>query len=319
MASDLERLDALIAAQELAVRRAFQRFVATVGGEGPVLAAVVERLEARDTEGALYIVDTHVVQLASVLPAVAHSVGTATAAELAELVPDLPMAISFDPSHPRAAEIIQANRLRFVTDFTAQQRRAVLQALGRAYREGSGTQETARAFREAIGLTPQQEAAVQSYRQLLETQNRAALDRTLRDSRFDRTVARSVETGRPLTAKQVDNMVGRYRKRFVAMRAETIARTEGVRATSEAREEALDQMLEQTGISVDRVTRIWNPTRDTRTRDWHASMAGQTRGRAQSFTDGLGNSLRYPGDPRAPAATTINCRCGLTFGVRPAA
>jgi hypothetical protein len=76
-------------------------------------------------------------------------------------------------------------------------------------------------------------------------------------------------------------------------------------------------MIEATGIEPERIERVWNSTRDGRVRDFHASMSGQKRKPEDLFRDGHGNLLRYPGDPRAPAETTINCRCGLTFSVAP--
>lgn len=317
--TDLDRLDALLAQQEKAIGNAFREFIRTVGRDGPVLTAILDKLERGDVAGAMQIVDSYVASMGNVLPAVMHAVGAATATELAALIPDVKLAVSFDPSFPRAAEIIQANRLQFVTDFTEAQRLSTVQALARAYREGTGTLSTARAFRDSIGLTPYQENVVANYQTLLESGSRQALDRALRDRRFDPTIERAIEQSRPLTPKQIETMVGRYRARFLAYRAETIARTEGVRATSMAREESLSQMIDQTGISESRIDRIWNPIGDKRTREWHQSMKGQKRGRNEPFTDGLGNSLMYPGDPAAPAETVINCRCGTTFSVRPPA
>lgn len=318
MATDLERLDQLLAKQEKAVADAFRDFVNLVQSPA-IMRAIIEKLEKHDTEGAMLIVDSYVTRFADVFPTITASVGAHTAAELAAIIPDLVMAISFDTSLPRAAELIRQNRLRFIRDFTASQRQAVSQALERAYREGLGTQETARALRGAIGLTAYQEGVVSNYRKLLVNLDRDALDRELRDRRFDPTVESAIERGRPLTEAQMDRMTERYRSRMLAMRSETIARTEGVRATSEAREESLTQMIEQTGIDPQRVERIWGVTRDKRLRDWHATMNGQKRPVGADFVDGLGNRLRYPGDPRAPAETVINCRCGITFSVKRAA
>lgn len=103
------------------------------------------------------------------------------------------------------------------------------------------------------------------------------------------------------------------------MRAENIARTEAHDAFSQARDEALEQMVEQTGIARDSIVRIWNTTKDERRREWHGTMEGQERQLGQSFEDGLGNQLRRPGDRQAPAETTINCRCTLTFRIAQAA
>lgn len=266
MATDLERFDVLLAKQEKAIAQAFRDFVALVQSPA-VMRAIIDKLENRDLEGAMLIVDSHVMRFADILPQVAASVGAHTAAELAAIVPDLILAVSFDPSLPRAAEIIRANRLRFIRDFTHSQRQAVSQALERAYREGKGTQETARAIRSSIGLTAYQEGVVSNYGRLLENLDRDALDRQLRDRRFDPTIERAIDESRPLTQNQIDRMVERYRVRMLAMRAETIARTEGVRATSEAREESLTQMIEQTQIDPARIERIWGVTRDKRLRD----------------------------------------------------
>lgn len=308
-----------MAEQEVAIASAFRRYIAAVGSDGAVLDAIIERLERGDFDGAMQIVDSYVVTFGNVLPQISASVGVATAAELGEILSDSVMAISFDPSHPRAAEIIRANRLRFVQDFSTHQREAALQALQRGYLEGQGTQQIARSFRQSIGLTAEQERWVSSYRAQLEARDRRALDRALRDRRHDGTVARAIARDRPLTPKQIDTMVDRYRGGLLIMRSETISRTEGTRATSQAREESLDQMIEQTGIPVDQIERIWNTTRDKRRRDWHATMDNQRRARNERFRDGHGSLLMYPGDPAAPAETTINCRCGLTFSIKPTA
>lgn len=317
-ATDVELLDALIADQEKTIRDAFAAYVSSVGTDGPAFHAILIKLQEHDVEGAMAIVDSYVAQMGTAIPAVMHAVGAATATELAGLIPQqVVVGISFDPTFPRAAELIRDNSLRFVRDFSAQQRKATEQALVRAYQQGTGTASTARAFQHSIGLTPIQEQHVASYRALLEKGSRSALNRMLRDRRFDRSVERAASGGRALTPKQIDRMVNRYRERYLGLRAETIARTEGVRATSLAREESLDQMIQQTGIERARIERIWNAIDDRRTRDWHASMDGQKRGRDTPFQDGLGNDLMYPGDANAPAETVINCRCGLTFRVRP--
>jgi hypothetical protein len=319
--SDLDRVEELLADQEKAIRGQFLAFLSSVKSQ-QVFDRIVERLEARDIEGAMRIVDSYVIRMADVIPKASAEVGSFTATELAAIVavgaPEIAVAISFDPSHQRAAEIVRSHRLRFITDFTREQRKATMQALNRSFNEGLGAIETARSFRDSIGLNSTQEAAVANYRRLLQNRDREALRRDLRDRRSDRTLERAIERDRPLTERQIDSMVDRYRRNYLQYRAENIARTEGVQATSEAREEATDQMMEQTGLARDRVIDIWNATRDTRTRDWHASMNGQERERGKPFTDGLNQTIRYPGDPRAPANTRINCRCTKTFRVKPA-
>ena len=56
----------------------------------------------------------------------------------------------------------------------------------------------------------------------------------------------------------------------------------------------------------------WIATGDSRTRDWHLSMDGQEVELDESFTDGLGNKIKYPGAPDAEPSTVYNCRCGIS-------
>jgi hypothetical protein len=193
---------------------------------------------------------------------------------------------------------------------SGQQRAAISQAVSRAVGTGAGPQEMARTFRGSIGLTANQEAYVNSYRRQLETLNSRALDRALRDRRFDARFSRALERDRPLTPVQIDTMVDRYRARALAMRAETIGRTEALTAYSQAREESLRQMISQTGLSPNRVMRVWHSIHDDRVRAWHADMEGERRPVDEPFVDGLGNPLMYPGDPPARP------RRGSTAGAR---
>jgi len=308
--AERERLEKLVAQQSRAIRAAFREFVQGVNSKR-VLDEVSALLEHKDVSGALEIVDQYVVRFSNVIPRAMMDVGAAEAQALGLQLFKLPgaVAVGFDPTYPRAAELIRQSKLDLITRFSTQQRDAVRQALDRAFMSGEGPIATARAFRGAIGLTPHMEAAVFNYRTMLETGSREALNRNLRDRRFDSTVSRAADEGGTLTNAQIDRMVARYRERALQLRAETIARTEGTRAASLARKEATEQMTTDTGVESSRVSRVWYPTMDARTRDAHAAMEGQRVGMDEPFTDGDGNRLMYPGDPSAPAATTVGCRC----------
>lgn len=316
MATQLERVEALLAAQEAAVRRAFREFIRNVN-DPAVLRRIGDFLEAGRPEEAMRIVDSYVERMASVIPQIQNIVGTATAAELAATAGEQILAIGFDPSHPRAAQLARANRLQFIRDFTTEQRTATRLAIAEGFTRGTGTRQTARSFRESIGLNSQQVQWLANYERRLRALDPRSLGMDLRDRRFDKTVRRAIEAGRELTPKQIESMTERYRARALTYRAETIARTEALRATSEAREESLEQMIEQTGMDRRRVVRVWHATLDKRTRDFHASMNNQQVGLNEKFTDGNGNKLRYPGDPAAPASSTVNCRCTTTTFFKP--
>lgn len=87
--------------------------------------------------------------------------------------------------------------------------------------------------------------------------------------------------------------------RFQAMR---IVRTEVVRATNVGAVKAAD-------ASPFEVVKQWIAAHDNRTRHSHRLLDGQIRELDEDFLP----NLAQPGDPRAPAGMTINCRCTLGF------
>lgn len=224
--------------------------------------------------------------------------------------------LSFDPELVAAAAMMEGQPLDFIAEFTDSQREAVRTAITRALRTGKGTQAVARAFRNAIGLTAFQQDAVDNYRDLLEANSAAALDRVLRDRRFDPGLVRALDADEPLSAARIDVMVDRYAERYLAMRAETIARTETTRVLNQARQETTEKVIEESGIPEDEVVRTWAATDDARTRDTHAAMDGQERGLNEAFESPSGATLMFPGDPDAPPEETINCRCAVLISFK---
>ena len=57
--------------------------------------------------------------------------------------------------------------------------------------------------------------------------------------------------------------------------------------------------------------KVWIATPDNRVRDWHLSMDGQEVEVNETFTDGHGEALMYPGDPDGSPQTVYNCRCSM--------
>jgi hypothetical protein len=316
---ELDRLDALLARQERRVREAFADFVRDA--RSPKVVAEVSRfLQAGDVEGALRILDSYVTRMGGVIPRIFTEAAAAEIAAVAPLIARLNprVAISFSPTDPAAADLMRRASLEFIAEFTQKQRESVRAAVIEAMLEGKGPAATARAFRDSIGLTATQNRAVANYRRLLEAGSREALDRELRDKRFDPTVRRAADGDGPIPAAKIDTMVERYRERYLRERSETIAITEGTRVTSEARDEAFRQAAEQSGLDLSLVDEIWNSTRDQRTRDTHRAMNRQVRPFGVAFDSPSGAQLRFPGDPQAPAAEVIRCRCHKTRRIRQA-
>lgn len=136
--------------------------------------------------------------------------------------------------------------------------------------------------------------------------------------RFQREMAaatRGGESQRDLVKRIMDamNETGRaaYRK------AELIAQTERTRVQSQARWEADEEAISH-GI---RVADIWlcqniPPHRTSSgwssgSRDSHRALHREARLHGESWTTIHGHTLRYPGDPSAPASEICRCHCAL--------
>jgi len=220
--------------------------------------------------------------------------------------------VSFNQVNSRAVATMQDADLRLIREFSQQQRQASRQALVRGASEGLNPRETARRFRDSIGLTARQEEAVSNYRRLLRENPREALARRLRDRRFDGRITRAAAGEIELTDAEIERMVTRYRERYVRHRSEVIARTEALRAVHEANEESFAQAIEAGRVDPTTLRREWIPANDERVRDSHDAMRGQVRMFGELFVTGQGNLLRYPGDSSAPAEETVLCRCVIS-------
>lgn len=226
--------------------------------------------------------------------------------------------ISFDPSNPRAAAQADTLTYNFIREISQEQRDAVRTAVTKALSDGSGPKVAARAFRDTIGLTEKQNAAVESYRTLLEQGSSSALDRALRDRRSDKRVARAGDD--PLSPEQINSMVDRYRNRFIQYRADTIARTESTEALGSANHEAVQQTVAAADIDpATNVLKKWNSTFDDRTRESHVVLGdGPTvLGMMTPFVSMFGNKMLFPGDRShgAQPRDIVNCRCVCSYRI----
>lgn len=88
------------------------------------------------------------------------------------------------------------------------------------------------------------------------------------------------------------------------------ARTMATSAENKGRMDMLKN-AEDSGIIVQKT---WISTHDSRTREWHSELDGQTVDRDEPFVNSLGE-IMYPGDPAADPANVYNCRCTLGYKV----
>lgn len=300
------RLERLLAGFEPRFRKEFLEMVAGIKSVSTLKALTTLLTEGR-IEEALSVIDRAGARLGALSSETYTVTGRSTAGAIRRATGEI--VVDFDTVNARAVREMQENQLRLIREFGEQQRRATREALTDGIRRGANPREQARAFRQSIGLTQKQTQAVNNYRNLLENLDRGALQRKLRDGRFDGAVRRAIREGKPLTKTQVDRMVGRYAERSLKHRSEVIARTESLRSVHQGNREMFRQAIDNGVLASDQLVQIWNTAADERVRSSHATMNGQERPMDVPFTSGAGNSLAHPGDPDAPGSETIQCRC----------
>lgn len=311
-----ERVETVLTNYSGFVREQFMLFVRSVR-DPEVLGRVEAALASGNLDDAYSIIDSYVVRLGNAIVSMVPEVGRAEAEALAVQggLARMGVAISFNPADPAVVGAMQRNRLEFIRDFGQDQRLAVNQALTEAARAGEGPVAAARRFRDSIGLTSYQQGMVDRYRQLLETNSRQALDRDLRDRRYDAAFENAIAGDFYLPPERINVMVGRYRERLLQLRAETIARTESGRVAETTRNISVEQAIMRAGVDRGLAVKQWKSTRDRRTRDSHAAMDGQARLFDDAFDSPRGATLMYPHDSDAPAEEVINCRCTVVHHI----
>jgi hypothetical protein len=161
-----------------------------------------------------------------------------------------------------------------------------------------------------IGLTSSQAEWVRNYEEELRSSNPLrALERELRDARFDSSVRKAAREKKPIPDALITKMVMAYKNSALKFRANAIGRTEAMAALHGSQDEALNQAMSAGIIKTNALSFIWRTARDKKVRDSHATMDGQKVKNGEMFITGSGAQLRYPGDPAGPASEIINCRC----------
>lgn len=159
-----------------------------------------------------------------------------------------------------------------------------------------------------IGLTSQQEKWQRNYSAEIASANpadlQAALNRELRDKRFDRTILKAIKTGEPIPADIQAKMRMAYRNRFLKLRADTIARTETLLALAEAQRESFRQQIRDGVISQQDITRFWENVGDKRVRKDHIAIPLMNK--AGVAWD---EPFKSPDGPVMHAPHGVQCRC----------
>lgn len=327
----LELVDTL--APEL--RRAFLAAIADITSAAD-LGRLARAIQAGDIEDALRAVHLDPAAFRPIDIALAKAVeaGGMAAGEQLPLFRDEGghrVVFRFNIRNPRAEMYLQTHSSELVTEIIEDQRTALRAALRAGMDEGQNPRNvaldivgridpaTGKRTGGIVGLTSVQEEYARNYRTELLSGDpasmRKALKRTLRDHRFDNTVAKAIEDGQPLDSATVDKLVGRYRASLLRLRGETIGRTEALSSIHVGQHEAYEQAIDSGTVKRDAVKKIWRATGDGRVRDTHTVLDGQKVGINDTFLSPSGARLRFPGDPNAPAGEIVQCRCAVDYDI----
>lgn len=105
--------------------------------------------------------------------------------------------------------------------------------------------------------------------------------------------------------REIARHIRRDMPEFSTVRAERIVRSEVISASNYGSQIGAERFAEDSGVTLEKE---WVATFDHRTRDSHADLNGTRVGINEDF-DVDGYPAAYPGDPRLPAKSRIQCRC----------
>lgn len=205
---------------------------------------------------------------------------------------------TFNVLNPDVLTGIRTLDSRVLTTLANDTRETVRAFVENGLRDGVNPRTIAREIRSVVGLAPNQLAAVDNFRAMLEAGDPEALTRELRDRRFDRTIQKAFAGG-GLSPEQVDRMTEQYRTRFVAFNAETNARTAALDAQKLGQELSWRDAIDRGDIDGERLFKRWSTTLDGRERPEHHAMHGEVVRHDEYFSNG----------EMTPGESTFNCRC----------
>lgn len=245
--------------------------------------------------------------------------------------------VRFNPGHARAVQAVNDLHTGLIREVVDSTRQVIRDNIRHGIERGHNPRKIARSIRGkydyrakayrggVIGLTQAQSGYVMNAQRQLRSGNttelRKYLGRKLRDRRYDGAVVRAINEGTAPPERIINNAVHAYRRRYVAHRAETIARDQALEALTMGQDEAMSQAVEQNVLADDQIYREWVHAGDVRVRDIHAMVPAMNPGgvaKNDYFETPLG-LLKRPRDRNSPGSVPENvilCRCITSIKIR---
>lgn len=326
MPSALDAIEALAQQWEPRIRDAFVAAVRNIADKAS-LSVIEARLREGDIEGAIRAVGLDENDFVGFLESMrgAYGAGGGAVVDTVPAAADAAGAtikILFNMRSPRAELWLQEKSSTLVREIVADQRETIRGHLVAGMEAGVNPRTSAldlvgrmdkttgKRAGGVIGLTSSQEKWQRNYAREVASSDPAelkkALDRGLRDKRFDGAVKRAIAKGAAIPEATQAKMIAAYRARSLKYRADTIARTETIRALGAAQAEAYEQAIERGQVEEGLLRKFWLTSEDDRVREEHRQIPGMNKGgRAwrEAFDTPSGPSMHAPHD------RDIQCRC----------
>lgn len=267
-----EALDAFATGQEPAVAAALTAAVQALR-DRITDAQLVDIIGRGDVDALLDQIDFEPVRFAfrDAMAAAADRTPQGFTAANGQTVGAWPLSIQvrFDTLAPYAVAALREFESRAVDVLRQDIRGGFVTAIREGVAAGKNPIDTARRVRDLIGLPDNLVRATASYREALlsgnTTQLRDAVDRALRDARFDRSVLRAIADKAAVDPEKVERMVAAYSRRALQFNAETLARTATMDALNQGNRLAWRHAIETGAVQIYELRRFWIIARDERT------------------------------------------------------
>jgi hypothetical protein len=242
----------------------------------------------------------------------------------------------FHRLNPVLIDWLQNYTLGLIREIDTNTKAAIRNQLVEGMRLGKGPRAQARHIKSVVGLTDRQAKAVANFRKELEGfhNKRTAgawnlggkidrvnnaqvfkpdaaglpqdgiVARRLRDFRYDGQLLRAMQDKKPLTPEQIDKMVGAYGRKYRKYRAETIARTESMRALNIGVQEGWRQAVMEGKVVEDLIRRFWKVARDERLCEICSPVPSLNKKGVK-----LGQPFTTPKGPTMLGPLHPDCRC----------
>lgn len=216
--------------------------------------------------------------------------------------------IDFDPLYPEVVEAVNYQAATLVRQVTDETRMAIRDVINRAFTEGMDPRRAAKPIIQIL-KTDELVSVVADTAGLTRYQARAV----------GRYMARLLDDG--MESGRAVQLTKKYAQKMLKLRAETIARTEMVRAQNLGQQASWDQMISQGTLNPNAVQKVWQTAADDRTCPICQPMDGKLVAVQGDFNVAIrysmngpvARSVTYQTPPAHP-----NCRCRVYLQPVPA-